>query len=427
MIVGSILALRHCKTFFFYAGFYSLLLFAAITAASVMDYTGINSALLPFLILGTVVCGFISGWRMVFVYGVTAMAFVWALYYVSATAPQGALFDPTLFAARNIQRAAQISIILSLATAISAFSSYAMHSAFYKLEETVDMANRANKAKTQFMADMSHELRTPLNGMMGMSMLLLKTKLDVTQEQYAEIISKCSQNLFGILEDVLDIFKIDSDRFIIRKEAFDLQKLLNNLIDLHKPVAMGANIDIGLRYPQNLPSIYLGDKSAVRQIVNNLMGNALKFTSKGSAYINVQGELLQEYGLQEDGLQDGGGREKYQLSISVTDTGIGIAHENIDTIFERFSQLDKSLSREKDGTGLGLPISRKMAELMGGSLTVLTKPGEGSSFILTLALPVEKTAKVITQSLDLFQPLPKLINGKCQIDDSLEEIQLWAQ
>lgn len=392
--LGSIVALRYTTAFYLFAGFYSLLLFLAVSAASLFDFTGINSALLPYLLLGSIVCGFISGWRMVVAFGVAAIALVWGLYHVSATAPQGVLFDPTLFNARNIQRAVQITIVLSLATAITGFASFAMHSALLELEENAAQANQASEAKTRFMSDMSHELRTPLNGVMGMSEILMETQLNMKQFQCAGMINKSARNLLAILNNMLDISHLDANTFTIECAPFNLQELFNSVIRQHKATAKSKGLAIGIHYSKNIPKDFVGDANAIRQIINNLMSNAIKFTHTGSTYIHVDGEM-------ESGAEAG---DKCQLVLSVQDTGIGIAPENTEKIFNRFSQLDTGLSRKYEGTGLGLSLSKNIAELIGGELSVLSYPGEGATFMLKLALPIGETSTVITLPLDMFHP-----------------------
>lgn len=391
LFLGSIIALRYTKKFYIFASFYSLMMIAGILGTAVMDYTGINSALLPFMLFGSVVCGFISGWRMVLAYGAMVCATVFILHNVSAGAPMGALYDPDLFAARNFQRAAQMYLVLGLVTAVAGFASYSMHSAFFDLEKNADIANKASQAKTQFMANMSHELRTPLNGVIGMSGLLLKTEQEVQQRQYTEIINKCAQNLFTIIEDVLDVSKMDADQFVLRPKAFNLSALLQSVVDLNKPSALSSGLKVGMNYSDKLPDSFMGDAKAIRQIVNNLMSNAIKFTEHGSAYVCVEGELEVD--------------DNYRLRISVKDTGVGIAPENVAKIFERFSQLDTRLSREQEGTGLGLALSKKLAEIMGGTLSVMTRPGEGSTFTFEVVLAAQ--GKVPTQKTDVayFQPI----------------------
>ncbi len=386
----SIPALRYVKKFYLFAGFYNLLLLGAILASAAFDYTGINSALLPFLLLGTIVCGFISGWRAVLICGLSSILFIWGLYHYSASAPTGALFDPTLFGARNFQRAVQFSIASAAATAITAFASYAMHMAFFDLEKRAEEEQIASKAKTEFLSNMSHELRTPLNGVMGISGLLAKTDMDTQQKEYVEIISSCSQKLLAILEDVMDISRLDEHSYSTAAEPFNLTDTLEPLLDLYRPAARAKGLNIGLRYKEGLPQNFVGDAKAIRKIINNLLSNAIKFTESGSAYICVSGQKT-----------DTGA---YEINIGVQDTGIGIAPENIDKAFARFSQLDTRLSRNEEGTGLGLALSRKLAENMGGTLNVLTRQGEGSTFVLRLPLEEGDASPVLTPDIETFQP-----------------------
>ncbi len=410
LVLTSILGLRYTKRFYLFASFYSLLMICGILGAAVQDYTGINSALLPFMLFGSVVCGFISGWRMVLAYGVMVFATTFILYEVSVGAPTGALYDPALFAARNFQRAAQMYIVLGLITAIAGFASYSMHSAFFDLEENADIANEASRAKTQFMANMSHELRTPLNGVIGMSGLLLKTEQERQQQQYTEIINKCAQNLFAIIEDVLDITKIDAAKYILDPKPFNLPKLLQSIVDLHKPSALSAGLVVGMRYANELPDKFIGDANAIRQVVNNLMSNAIKFTEKGSAYVCAEGKL------------EG---DNYRLRICVKDTGVGIAPENLPKIFERFSQLDTRLSRKQEGTGLGLSLSKNIAEIMGGTLKVITRPEEGSTFTLEILLPIHVETAIEDKDVSFFQPLEEGM-PKNNVEMDFEEIQPYG-
>ncbi|HHI88489.1 MAG TPA: hypothetical protein ENK01_00930, partial [Hellea balneolensis] len=371
-ILMSIALMRYSKKYYLFAGFYSLLLYGGIIASAMEDFTGINTALLPYMILGTIVCGFISGWRMVLIFGATGLAIIWALYGYSAQAPTGALFDPALYEARNIQRAWQATLSMGLATAIAGFASYAMHSAFFALEKNADEARSLSQAKTEFMANLSHELRTPLNGVLGMNSLLAKTRLNRQQEEYAQIIDKCAKHLLHIIEDVLDIARLDEDKYEIELKPIHLKTVLEKVVALNQAGAHAKGLAIGIRYKDNLPENFIADAEAIRKIVGNLMSNAIKFTEKGSAFICVEGEQISE--------------NQYAMTIGVQDTGIGIDQKNLKKIFKRFSQLDTRLSRDEDGTGLGLALSKQLAEKLGGRLEVITRLGEGSTFMLKLVM-----------------------------------------
>jgi signal transduction histidine kinase len=390
-VLISITALRYTAKFYVFAGLYSGLIILGILATATQDYTGINSSLLPLLLLGVVVCGFISGWRMVVAYSFVVVGTIFFLYTISAGAPTGAMFDPTLFASRNFQRTVQVYIALGLVTPTVAFASYSMHAAFYGLEENADIAIQASRAKTKFMANMSHELRTPLNGVIGMSGLLLRGEQSAQQKKYAEIINTCAKNLFAIIEDVLDINNIDADQYILASRKFNLPSLLQTVVELQKPSALSAGLVIGMRYSNELPKEFVGDPKAIRQVINNLMSNAIKFTDSGSAYVCVDGEI-------ED-------NNKYRLRISVEDTGVGIAPQNLDKVFERFSQIDTSLSRKQEGTGLGLSLSRKIADVMGGTLSVKTRLGDGSAFTLEIVIPFNERATSTSTDVSYFHPL----------------------
>jgi len=373
-IAASILALRYSKKFVLFAVFYSCLLFLAITLSAVFGYTGVNSALLPLLVLGAVVNGFICGWRFVLVYGVVAVAFVWYLYGISAGAPAGALFDPALFHARTFQRAIQATIAFTLVSIIVSFASYHMHSAFFMLEEKITLGEKAADEKSKFLVNMSHELRTPLNGIIGFSGLLRNTSLNPQQAQYAAIVSKSADSLLTVINDALDISKIDSDKFKLKSEPFDLTVLINSVLHLFQPVAIKKDLFLGKQIPSNIASQYVGDENRVRQVLNNLVSNAIKFTDKGSVYIKIH---------EQHDMTD-----RNNIIISVIDTGVGIAKEDQQKVFDKFTQLDHSLSRHHEGTGLGLALSKDIVDRMGGSLILKSQLGQGSEFTLRINLPI---------------------------------------
>jgi len=385
-VTASLVMLRCTKKFVLFAGFYSLLVFAGILSSALHDHTGINTALMSFFVLGAVINGFISGWRTVLVYGLATIFLIWYLYSVSTSAPTGALFDTDLFRSRNLQRAIQATIAFGLVSLFTAFASFHMHSAFFILEEKIAQVEKAANDKSQFLANLSHELRTPLNGILGFSALLTKTSLSTQQGRYAAIVNKSADSLLSIVNDTLDISKIDAGKFEFYSQRFDLHTMMQSLINLYQPISIGKGLLLGMRYPNDLAHFYYGDEKRIRQIINNLVSNAVKFTEHGSVYLTVE----KNYDITSDN----------NITLSVIDTGIGIADNNKDIIFEKFSQIDNSLSSKTEGTGLGLALCRKIVTLMGGSMSVESQMGAGSTFACSLNLPISDNQNETTEKAE---------------------------
>jgi len=367
--------LRFTKRFYLFTGAYAALIFGGIAASALPDATGINTALLPLLITGVIMSGFISGWRMVVSYSVAAVVFIWLLYSVSTNDVPPFAVDTELYAARNLQRAIQASLAFVLVSIIVSIFSYNMYRLFDSLEESASKAQAADESKSLFMANMSHELRTPLNGVIGMSDLLLKTELTETQKQYAEIINGCSAGLVTIINDVLDLSRLDAGKITIKSDYFDFKAMAHNLTELNRPAATKKNLKLHLYYDNNVPPIIYGDEGRLRQVTSNLIGNAVKFTEHGAVEIFVKGAQA------APGV--------FTLTVFVRDSGIGIPAEHIDRIFNRFEQVDSSLASAKQGTGLGLAIAKEMIEAMGGEMRVSSVVGGGSLFSYALNTPIE--------------------------------------
>ncbi|MEX0345912.1 MAG: response regulator [Rhizobiaceae bacterium] len=250
----------------------------------------------------------------------------------------------------------------------------------------------ADLAKSEFLANMSHEIRTPMNGVMGMAELLVKTDLDTKQRMFTDIIVKSGNALLTIINDILDFSKLDAGQMELDPGPFKLSEAIEDVATLISTRVTEKDIELAVRVQPDLPEMYVGDVGRLRQIITNLMGNAVKFTETGHVLISVTGEKTTATVEPEDG---GGPKEieASKLHFRVEDTGIGIPQEKLDTVFEKFSQVDTSATRKHEGTGLGLSISSALVKLMGGEIGVESTDCDGSTFWFTITLPVHAGGK----------------------------------
>jgi signal transduction histidine kinase/DNA-binding response OmpR family regulator len=242
------------------------------------------------------------------------------------------------------------------------------------LEAARKAAEAANRAKSAFLANMSHEIRTPMNGVVGMAELLCDTALTEEQRLFAETIRSSGEALLVIINDILDYSKIEAERLTLRPEPFDLERTIHEVTMLLQPRAREKGIDLMIDFDMFLPTRFVGDPGRLRQVLTNLIGNAVKFTEKGHVLTRVVGVDV------EDGRQT--------LHVTVEDTGIGIAPEYLDHIFGEFNQVEDERNRKFEGTGLGLAITRRLIEHMGGAVWVDSEAGGGSCFGFRVTLPV---------------------------------------
>jgi len=233
---------------------------------------------------------------------------------------------------------------------------------------------------------MSHEIRTPMNGVMGMAELLSKTELDAKQSMFTDVIVKSGASLLTIINDILDFSKIDAGQMELDPAPFRLAESIEDVATLVSSRVAEKDLELIVRVDPGLPNFLVGDVGRIRQIITNLMGNAVKFTDQGHVYMNVEGTVEDDVG-SDYGLA--------KLKFSVTDTGIGIPPDKINKVFDKFSQVDTSATRKHEGTGLGLSIASSLVKLMGGTIGVNSEDGEGSTFWFEIDLPVhsEQTHK----------------------------------
>ena len=360
-----------------------------VSLSVVMFYSGGDSVLLfvlyPWVILGN---GFRYGTRYLLAsQGIAIAGFLVAIFW-------GDFWQE--------HRAFGVSLLLMLVL-LPLYAAFLIE----KLHTAIDMAKHANEAKSRFLANMSHELRTPLNGVIGVGDLLRETKLSYEQKELVNTMHSSANTLLELIENVLDIAKIEAGKILIDSKDFDLHGLVNSVIYMLSPMGQRKELTVSCTFDPETPFALKGDQQHLRQVLINLVNNAIKFTEKGSVILSVR--LV------------GGTDSRPRIRFEITDTGIGIAEDSIDKIFENFTQADASTSRSFGGTGLGTTISRELVELMDGEIGATSVLGEGSTFwfevpFLTssnpetsisenhvLLLAGEDTASVIRPSLKYWQ------------------------
>jgi PAS domain S-box-containing protein len=257
----------------------------------------------------------------------------------------------------------------------------AAEEAILKAKEAADSAARS---KSDFLASMSHEIRTPLTSVLGMSELMLDTPLNVEQREFMETIYSSSKSLLSVINDILDFSKIEAHKLALMRQPMDLAKVVEDALDVISPAAANKNLEIICDIDEEVPKEVLGDSGRLKQILVNLIGNAVKFTEKGEVLITASA-LRQQSKLEAGGIEAGRlDPGKIEIRFAIKDTGIGIPEDRMDRLFQSFSQLDPSITRTYGGTGLGLAICKNLVEMMGGRIWAQTSSGKGSIFYFTI-------------------------------------------
>lgn len=385
VFLGMTLALRYTKSPTFYGGIYAALAIVSIGVAASIETIpgqppyGINTALVPLLCASAAFIAFIGTRAVSAAYVIASLILIGVMYKITAASnPTGV--DAILAWQRTVQASIATLMVGAICTAIA----HIVFRNLTELETALVRAKSAEQARSNFLATMSHEIRTPLHGIMGLSDMLARSNLPNPHGRYAQLITVSANNLMEIIDEVLDMARLEDGMVKTKAEPFAPATLLQDVCDLFAVKASQKGLWMGTDIDPNIPPILIGDNSHLRQVMSNLVGNSIKFTQTGGVRI----------GARLAGIHEGSAAVQFY----VQDSGVGIALEDQTDVFERFKQTSSANATKTKGTGLGLSICRELTNMMGGTLEIQSAPGEGTVFYFTLTLPIGGDENALTQA-----------------------------
>ena len=371
LMLGATFGLRYRKEPLLYAVGYAVFLLLGLAMVSLPGRVGIDTALLPYLVMSPIVVAFMAGWRSALAFAFVAVGLI--VFLLPFTGPPGG--GLVTLTVQQEQRAFQAILVLGLATGVSCLLSAAAQQALEGLEAAIARARAAEAAKAAFLACMSHELRTPMNGVLGLTESVLRAEDDPLSDRQRRLLDTAydaGANLLTVLNDVLDLAKLEAEGVQLEERPYDPGALADAVAATFAPLSAEKGVALDVERTGDLPPCLRGDEHRVRQVVTNLVSNAIKFTEAGRVTIRVGAASSEEGACGE------------RIVFAVTDTGCGVPEDRRDAIFVPFEQAEAGTTRRFGGTGLGLAICRRLAERMGGTVALTRTGPDGSTFALTL-------------------------------------------
>ncbi|MGJ8560944.1 MAG: sensor histidine kinase [Litorimonas sp.] len=385
VFLAMTVAVRYTKSPTFFGSIFAALAIISIGFAGAVQTVpgepayGINTALVPAISATAALIAF-TGTRLVSaLYIIASLILIGILYNITAASnPTGV--DAILAWQRTVQAAIATLMVGVICTAVANI----VFRNLTELESALVRARSAEQARTNFLATMSHEIRTPLHGIIGLSDMLARSELPDPQGRYAQLITVSANNLMEIIDEVLDMARLEDGTVRTKAEPFAPATLLQDVCDLFAVKASQKGLWMGTDIDSNIPTTLIGDNSHLRQVISNLVGNALKFTQAGGVRIGAR--------------LAGINAETAAVQFYVQDSGVGIPIEDQMAVFERFKQTDSAKTSTTKGTGLGLSICRELTDMMGSTLELQSVLGEGTTFYFTLTLPLASNESELTQA-----------------------------